>query len=193
MSTDLPPNPLPANNPVPVNASQRLRNLLVAVAVIILSGALFIGIRTQNTTVSLKTALNASTPYEIALHNGKPTILEFYADWCAVCQSMAPDVFAIEKKYGQQFNLVMLNVDNNKWLPEVTKYEVDGIPRFLFLDQGQKILGDATGVIPRNVLAQNTEALIHHTELPYASLSGAKVSNFSAPQPADTTQPRDHG
>jgi thiol-disulfide isomerase/thioredoxin len=165
---------------------------LVAIAVIILSGALFIGIRTQNTTISLKTALAAATPYEVSLNNGKPTIIEFYAEWCASCQAMAPDVFAIEKQYGQQFNLVMLNVDNNKWLPEVTKYEVDGIPRFLFFNQNKEIVGDATGIIPRNVLAQNAEALIHQTKLPYASLTSSQVSNFSAPQPADTTQPRDH-
>ena len=181
-----------SSNPIPSNAPQRLRNLVVAMAVIILSAALFIGIRTQNTTVSLKTALTASTPYEVSLNNGKPTIIEFYAEWCASCQAMAPEVFAIEKQYGQQFNLVMLNVDNNKWLPEVTKYEVDGIPRFLFFNQNKEIVGDATGIMPRNVLAQNTEALIHRTKLPYASLTSWQVSSFSAPQPADTTQPRDH-
>jgi thiol-disulfide isomerase/thioredoxin len=143
--------------------------------------------------VSLEAQAANAVPIDIAVRNGKPTLIEFYANWCTSCQAMAPQIAKAKHKFGDSVNFVMLNVDNNKWLPEVTKYEVDGIPRFLFLDQGQKILGDATGVIPRNVLAQNTEALIHHTELPYASLSGAKVSNFSAPQPADTTQPRDHG
>ena len=38
-----------------------------------------------------------SLPPEIALTNNRPTIFEFYADWCEVCQQMAPAMLSVEK------------------------------------------------------------------------------------------------
>ncbi|KAB1214637.1 hypothetical protein CJ030_MR5G002868 [Morella rubra] len=49
--------------------------------------------------VSLKDLSAAALPYEEALSNGKPTVVEFYADWCEVCRELAPDVYKIEQQF----------------------------------------------------------------------------------------------
>ncbi|CAN1212773.1 thioredoxin domain-containing protein [Tumidithrix helvetica PCC 7403] len=175
------------------NRSDRLRNALIALAAIALTIALFFGIRTQNISTSLETVAQAATPIDSALANNKPTILEFYADWCTSCQSMAADNLALQKQYGDRVNFAMLNVDNNKWLPEITKYRVDGIPRFIFLSSDNKAIGDAVGVIPHSIMAANIEAMMSDRPLPHNSLSSDRISTFKSPQPADTTNPRDHG
>jgi len=54
-------------------------------------------------------AKNSLLP-EQALTNGRPTVLEFYADWCEACKQMAPDMFEAEKISSNQIDIVLLNV-----------------------------------------------------------------------------------
>jgi thiol-disulfide isomerase/thioredoxin len=58
---------------------------------------------------SLREMAQQSVPYERALTNGKPTLVEFYADWCTSCQSLAPSISKFHEQYGSQVNFVMLN------------------------------------------------------------------------------------
>ncbi|MFN5726726.1 MAG: thioredoxin domain-containing protein, partial [Pseudanabaena sp.] len=129
-------------------SSPQLRNLLVAIAAIILTTALFFGFQAQQSSTSLDAVAAAALPIDQALENGKPTMIEFYADWCSSCQSMAADNLSLEKEYNDHMNFVMLNVDNSKWLPEVLNYGVDGIPHFVFLNSQGEAIAEAIGEQP---------------------------------------------
>ena len=175
-----------------LTAGKRVRNLLIVIVAIALSVALFLGIKSQNTDVSLTALDENSTPLEVALSNGKPTLMEFYANWCTVCQAMAPDIAQLEQEYAD-VNFVMLNVDNTKWLPEMLKYRVDGIPHFVFLDRQGEAIASVVGSQPRTIMATNLEAMVADSPLPYAQTSG-EVSKFTAPvAPAAKDEPRSHG
>lgn len=175
-----------------LTAGKRVRNLLIVIVAIALSVALFLGIKSQNTDVSLTALDENSTPLEVALSNGKPTLMEFYANWCTVCQAMAPDIAQLEQEYAD-VNFVMLNVDNTKWLPEMLKYRVDGIPHFVFLDRQGEAIASVVGSQPRTIMATNIEAMLADSPLPYAQASG-EVSKFTAPvAPAAKDDPRSHG
>jgi thiol:disulfide interchange protein len=170
----------------------KTRNLIVAIAAILLAAALFLGFKLDRQGTSLAALAETAVPYEMAMASEKPSVIEFYADWCTSCHAMAKDNLALEQKYGDRVNFVMLNVDNNKWLPELDKYNVDGIPHFVFLDPAKSTQGIAIGTVPRQVMAENIEALIAGNSLPHARLSDGRASQFSAPKPADSTLPRDH-
>ena len=184
-------NPENQVSPTSTNANQ-LRNLLVAIAAIVLTTALFFGLQTQRSSTSLDAVAAAAIPIDEALANSKPTTIEFYADWCTSCQSMAADNLSLEQEYSDRMNFVMLNIDNNKWLPEVTKYRVDGIPRFIFLDSANQPIGDTTGAIPRDTMAANIEAAIGNQPLPHNSINSDRTSPISEAKAADISQPRDH-
>ncbi len=174
--------------------SNLLRNSLVAITATILSIALFLGLQTEVSSSSLEAQVKASTPLDVALTNGKPSVTEFYADWCTSCQAMAGDLAEIKEKYGQDVNFVMLNVDNTKWLPEVLRYRVDGIPHFVFMARSGEAIAEAIGEQPRSVLEADLDALIAQNPLPYTYASG-RVSQLNAPGAANGSNddPRSHG
>ena len=185
----------PAPKDSEIKAAARVRNLLIVLAAIALSVSIFVGLRTQTPSSSLTEMAKASAPLETALANGKPTLMEFYADWCGSCQAMAKDLSAIKQKYAEPMNFVMLNVDNDKWLPEITKYRVDGIPHFVYLNDKGSSVAETMGEMPRSIMEANLEALIAGKPIPHSQASG-QVSDFTPPTgPVKTSSsdPRAHG
>jgi thiol-disulfide isomerase/thioredoxin len=188
-------DPIPSAQTFPDQAPQRVRNLIIAGVAIVLSVILALGVRSQSQGASLVAMARESVPLEVALSNGNPTLMEFYADWCSSCQAMAGDLQALKTQYGEQINFVMLNVDNSKWLPEILSYRVDGIPHFVYLSSQGQPLAEAIGEQPRTILEQNLLALAEGKALPPMANRQGQTSTYTAPRATTSTpsDPRSHG
>jgi len=145
----------------------KARNLLVVSVAFVLAVLVVMGVRTQTPAASLETLAEEATPLEVALTNQKPSLMEFYANWCTTCQAMAGDMAELRSAYGDDVNFVMLNVDNNKWLPEMLHYRVDGIPHFVYLDAQGEPVTSAIGEQPKAIIVSNLDALMAGETLPY--------------------------
>jgi thiol:disulfide interchange protein len=176
--------------PEPATNSPNWRNLIVALAAILLGATLFFTTKQSQSNVSLEALAKLSTGYEQAIANPKPSLIEFYADWCTSCQSMAADNLALQKEYGDRVNFVMLNVDNNKWLPEMERFNVDGIPHFVYMEEANQVLGNAIGVVPKAIMASNLEAMLSHQDLPYLQNQPGKNSPLESNSEAQTELPK---
>ena len=145
--------------------TNKIWNLRLALTAVSLSVAIFLGFQTTASSVYLGTQAEKATPFDLDLSNGKPTLTEFYANWCTSCQAMAAEIAEIKKQYGNAINFVMLNVDNNKWLPEILLYRVDGIPHCVCLNnQGQQI-AQAIGEQHQSILTTKLAALLNNSTL----------------------------
>ena len=119
-------------------------------------------------------AKNSLLP-EIALSNQRPTVFEFYADWCEACKEMAPDMISLKKQNSKKVDVVLLNVDNPRWSNLIDKYEVNGIPQLTFFDNKGELKGVSLGVRKYSELNEIFLALVNNSELP----SFTKISNLS--------------
>ena len=195
MTTNSPDSVQTSTQTPETTLGQRIRNVLIALVAFVLGAALFVGTLSPTGATSLEAQAEASTPLEVALSNGKPTFMEFYANWCTTCQAMAKDLGELKENYADSVNFVMLNVDNSKWLPELDKYRVDGIPHFVFFDQQGNAIAQSIGEQPRSVLEADLDALVAALPLPYTQDSG-RISPLEAPVSATKTSqddPRSHG
>jgi len=101
---------------------------------------------------TLKTMARDSVPYEVAITNGKPSLIEFYADWCQTCQSLAVTLEQLQQKYGDYVNFIMLDIDDPRWHQQIQTYQVTGVPHLTFLRTNQEVVDTLIGKVPGVVI-----------------------------------------
>lgn len=74
---------------------------------------------------------------------GLPTVIDFYATWCGPCNMIRPTFEELENEFKGEVNFVSLNVD--KYQEEASKYGVESIPTFVYLDADGKEIGRMVG------------------------------------------------
>ena len=97
---------------------------------------------------------------EIAFTNGKPTFLEFYAEWCEICKKTAPEVTELKKDFENEINFVFLNVDNPKWDKFIKRFKVNGIPQINLIDSNSNLQATLIGLQEETTLTESINYLI---------------------------------
>lgn len=151
------------------NTQSKLRFYFFAALLILFCSAVFFFTRLDLAAASpssltgvaaLREMNRQSMPYQQALSNGKPTLIEFYADWCTSCQSLAPTISHFHEQYGSEVNFVMLNVDEPQWQQALQEYQVKGVPQFFFMRRDRTVIKTLIGAVPQTILGSWLEKLI---------------------------------
>ncbi|MEM9220426.1 MAG: thioredoxin domain-containing protein [Cyanobacteria bacterium P01_F01_bin.150] len=113
--------------------------------------------------MTLKESAKTAMPYDIAMANQKPTLIEFYADWCTTCQGLAPTLAMVDQKFGPDLNMVMLDIDNPQWRSQIKDFQVNGVPHLILLDTDHRVMDTFVGNISGIVLRDRVVHLLDRT------------------------------
>lgn len=72
-------------------------------------------------------------PTEV-LQASLPVLVDYWAEWCGPCRSIAPILEEVAKEYAGRLTIAKLNVDENQQTPQ--KYGIRGIPTLMLFKNG---------------------------------------------------------
>ena len=84
-----------------------------------------------------------------------PVLVDFYADWCGPCKTLAPILKQVKEELGDTIKIVKIDVDKNQSI--ASKYQVRGVPTML-LFKDSKQLWRQSGVLPKNEIIKIVES-----------------------------------
>ncbi|MGF1505724.1 MAG: thioredoxin family protein [Anaerolineae bacterium] len=81
--------------------------------------------------------------------SGKPTIVQFFSQYCVGCLAVKPVVDQLENEAGDRLQIIRLSIDEEPGRSLVEEYDVVYTPTFVYFDaQGNK-LRDSTFILDR--------------------------------------------
>jgi thioredoxin 1 len=80
-----------------------------------------------------------------------PTLVDFWAEWCGPCRTIAPVIDQIAKEKDGALSVAKLDVDRSPAIAQ--RYNVQGIP-FIGLFEHGKLTRHAVGAMPKAQLEQ---------------------------------------
>jgi thioredoxin 1 len=94
-------------------------------------------------------AVTDSTFGEDVLKAPAPVLVDFWAEWCGPCRSIAPSLEELGKEFEGRLEVVKVNIDENPETP--TQFGVRGIPTLIIFKDG-KPAATQVGAAPKSAL-----------------------------------------
>ncbi|WP_083937754.1 thioredoxin [Hymenobacter aerophilus] len=88
---------------------------------------------------------------------GMPVLVDFYADWCGPCKSMAPILEQVASQHQGKLKVIKIDVDKNQAAAQ--QFRVQSIPTLILFHQGQPVWRQA-GVVPAAQISQAVQGVL---------------------------------
>lgn len=83
------------------------------------------------------------------IKSSKPVLIDFFAEWCGPCKTLAPILKEVKNKLGEEATIIKIDVDKNPQASSVM--QVKSVPTLMLFKNGN-LLWRQSGVVPANEL-----------------------------------------
>lgn len=97
------------------------------------------------------------SPKEVLLKSQELLLVDFYADWCGPCQTLAPILDRVVAELEGKVNLYKVNVDKHPQLSQ--QFAIRSIPHIMLFKKG-KILWRKGGLITSAELLKQLKGFV---------------------------------
>ncbi len=101
-------------------------------------------------------AVSTANFEEKVLKSDKTILVDFWAEWCGPCRSLAPILDEVASEMGDKAQVVKVNVDENGELAQ--QFGIRGIPTMIFFSKGEAAK-TLVGIQPKEEIKKALEEL----------------------------------
>jgi len=83
------------------------------------------------------------------INSGKPVLVDFFAEWCGPCKTMAPILKDVKTNLGEKATIIKVDVDKNQ--NAAMAYQVRSVPTLILFKNGKEVWKQS-GVVPAQEL-----------------------------------------
>ncbi len=80
------------------------------------------------------------------IKSSTPTLVDFWAEWCAPCRALGPVVEEVAQQYAGRLSVGKMNIDEHPQVP--SQYAIRAIPTLLLFKDGQ-VVDQVVGLISK--------------------------------------------